>query len=86
MSQTNFIFLRKEFPILFNIGMTAEINLHADPVTTLFKLRQFGEKISEILFEEHRLDFPPDNTFNNRIKTLEFEKLLPRSVIDFFSI
>ena len=76
MNQSNFIFLRKEFPILYNVGKSAEYNLYTDPITTLFKLRQFGERLSEILFEEHHLDFPSENTFHIRIKTLEFEKIL----------
>jgi len=44
MANSNFHYLEKEFTILFNIGQAAEFNLHSDPVTCLFKLRQFGEK------------------------------------------
>ena len=82
MPSSNFIFLQKEFPILYNIGLAAEYNLHTDPVTALFKLRQLGERISELLFDEHHLDFPYDNSFHNRIKTLELEKILPRTITD----
>ncbi|MEP0712786.1 MAG: hypothetical protein ABJC55_12755, partial [Algoriphagus sp.] len=64
MTDSNFSFLEPEFPILFNIGQSAEFNLHQDPVTCLFKLRQFGERVTEYLFEEHHMDFPYDNTFN----------------------
>ena len=84
MAQNNFIFLKSEYPILYNIGTAAEHNLHIDPITSLFKLRQFGEKLSEIVFEEHHLEFPSENTFHNRVKTLEFEKLIPRNILDFF--
>ncbi len=84
MSQSNFSYLETEFPILFNIGQAAEFNLHEDPVTCLFKLRQFGEKLTEILFEEHHLEFPYENTFHNRLKTLEFEGILPSAVKDLF--
>lgn len=83
MNSTNFHFLEREFPILYNIGTVAEFNLHTDPITTLFKLRQFGEKLTELLFEVHHLEFPTDNTFHNRLKTLEFEKILPRNILDF---
>lgn len=82
MSQSNFSYLESEFPILFNIGQAAEFNLHQDPITCLFKLRQFGEKLTEMLFEEHHLEFPYDNSFHNRLKTLEFEGVLPSSVTD----
>ena len=73
---SNFHFLEKEFPILFNIGTAAEYNLHSDPVTTLWKLRLFEEKMVEYLFEEHGFDKPYDNTLHNRIKLLEDEKIL----------
>ncbi|SDC50647.1 type I restriction enzyme, R subunit [Algoriphagus faecimaris] len=82
MTFSNFSFLEKEFPILFNIGQAAEFNLHQDHVTCLFKLRQFGERLTEYLFEEHHLDFPYDNTFHNRIKNLELEGVIPSQVKD----
>ena len=82
MSQSNFSYLEKEYPILFNIGQAAEFNIHQDPITCLFKLRQFGEKLTEYLFDEHHLEFPYDNSFHNRLKTLEFERVLPDQVKD----
>ncbi|MFC2188504.1 type I restriction-modification system endonuclease [Fulvivirgaceae bacterium LMO-SS25] len=82
MSQSNFSYLEKEFPILYNIGQAAEFNLFQDPVTCLFKLRQFGEKLTELLFDEHHLEFPFDNSFHNRLKTLEFENVLPFQIKD----
>jgi type I restriction enzyme R subunit len=82
MANSNFSYLEKEYPILFNIGHAAEVNLNDDPVTCMFKLRQFGEKLSEILFNEHKLEFPFENTFHNRLKTLEFERILPDAVKD----
>lgn len=82
MNTSNFAYLESEFPILFNIGQSAEFNLYQDPVISLFKLRQFGEKLTELLFEIHRLEFPYDNSFHNRLKTLEFERVLPIRVTD----
>ncbi|MCH7400335.1 type I restriction-modification system endonuclease [Belliella kenyensis] len=82
MPQSNFSFLESEFPILFNIGQSAEFNLYQDPVTSLWKLRQFGERVSELLFELHHLDFPYDNSFHNRLKNLEYENILPPQVKD----
>lgn len=84
MNQSNFDFLEKEFPILWNIGQTAEFNVYADPVVTLFKVRQLGEIITELIFEEHYLEFPFDNTFHNKLKALEYERLVPTSVLDLF--
>lgn len=82
MNTPNFAYLKEDFPILFNIGQTAEMNLYVDPVTSLFKLRQFAEKLTELLFEEHYLEFPYENTFNNQLKTLKYENLLPDRVND----
>lgn len=82
MKDSNFQFLENEFHILFNLGQAAEYNLHADPVTSLFKLRQFGEKITELLFEEHYLEFPYENTFHTRLKTLQYENIIPERVND----
>ena len=82
MNNSNFKYLAKEFPILFNIGQVAEMNLYGDPVTALFKLRQFAEKLTELLFEEHYLEFPYENTFNNQLRTLKYEGLLPDRIND----
>lgn len=82
MIQSNFSYLEHEFPILFNIGLAAEFNLYQDPVTCLWKLRQFGERVSEMLFELHHLDFPYDNSFHSRLKALEYENILPPQVKD----
>lgn len=82
MANSNFVFLEQEFPLLFNVGKSAEFNLHEDPVTSLFKLRQFSERLTEMLFEEHALEFPYENTLHNRLKTLELERVLPGTIKD----
>ncbi len=79
---SNFEFLKKEFPILANIAATAELNIYSDPVTTLFKLRQFGEKYVHILFDEHGMELPRENTFHNCLKELEYDGVLPERVKD----
>ncbi|QMU30504.1 type I restriction-modification system endonuclease [Adhaeribacter radiodurans] len=84
MASSNFFFLEEEFPILFNIGQSAEFYLHQDPVASLFKIRLFGERLTEKLFEEHNLQFPYENSFHNRIKTLELERVLPTNIKDLF--
>ncbi|MDO5978991.1 type I restriction-modification system endonuclease [Flavivirga spongiicola] len=84
MKKSNFIYLEKEYPILWNIGQTAEYTLYSDPIVTIFKVRMLGEKITELIFEEHYLEFPFDNTFHNRLKSLQFEDILPTNVLDLF--
>lgn len=81
---SNFTFLKSEFPILYNVGISAEYYLHQDPAAALWKIRGFGEKISEILFKEHALQFPTENNFANRLRLLGFEGILPQAVKDLF--
>ena len=79
---TNFSFLNKEFPILANLAESAEYNVYSDPVTALFKLRQFGETYVHILFDEHGMELPREATFHNCLKELEYDGVLPGRVKD----
>ncbi len=79
---SNFSFLKDEFPILFNIGVSAENYLHRDHIYCLTKLRLFGEKLTQLLFEEHALEFPRDNSFHNQLLMLSEEDILPIVVKD----
>jgi type I restriction enzyme R subunit len=79
---SNFDFLKDEFPILYNTALAAEYNLHEDPVTALFKLRQFAERLTQILYEEHQIEFPYNTQFLPLLKGLEFEGVLPAAVKD----
>lgn len=82
MFSSNFRFLETEFPLLFNVGQSAEYYLHTDPVVTLTKLRFMGEKLTEKLYDEHGMAFPRENSFYNRIQELEEEGVLPYRVKD----
>jgi type I restriction enzyme R subunit len=86
MTSLNFSFLQKEYPILYNLTCSAEYNLHVDPVVSLIKLRQFGERITTQLFLIHGLDFPSDNsnTFHYRIKKLQDEGVLQANMFSLF--
>lgn len=85
--ESNFGFLEKEFPLLANLCTSAEYHLHSDPVVCIIKIRQFGELLTELLFSEHALDFPYDDSQHNRLKTLDYEGYLPSQVKDLlFSI
>ncbi|WP_256010211.1 type I restriction-modification system endonuclease [Desertivirga xinjiangensis] len=85
MSQSNFEFLEEEFAILFNLGQSAEYNLYADPNVTLVKMRQFGEKMLGLIFENYNIPFPSLDNFNSRLKTLEFERVLQPTIRDLFN-
>lgn len=75
MTNSNFLFLEKEFSILFSIGCAAEYHLYSDPSIALLKLRVLEEKMVDYLFEEHSLEKPRENTLHNRIRILEDEKI-----------
>lgn len=79
---SNFSFLETDFPILASLGTTAEYHLYTDPVVTIIRIRQLGERVSEILFNEHALEFPYDNSFHVRLKVLDDEGILPFRVKD----
>ncbi len=67
---SNFNFLDEDLQILKNLAQSAEQYLHSDPPVCLFKLRIFGEKFVDWIYNEHGLDFPYDNSFFNRIQGL----------------
>lgn len=84
MLQSNFEFLEEEFPILSNLGQSAEYNLHSDPNITLVKLRQFGEILAGLIFENYNLPFPQPDSFAARLSKLESEKVLQPTIRDLF--
>lgn len=47
--------------------------------------KKYSGEVCELLFKEHYFDFPRDNTFHNRLKTLEFENILPSPARTFCS-
>jgi type I restriction enzyme, R subunit len=80
MASSNFSFLEREFPILFNIASSAEYNLYSDPAISLIKLRSFLEKITDFIFETHDFEKPYDNSLHNRIRIIEDEGVLPLNI------
>lgn len=86
MDDTNFHFLKEEYPLLYNLGTAAEYNLYQDPGTALFKLRQFGEYMTEQIFDTYGMDLPESNTFQNRVFILRNQRILPENAIDYFTI
>lgn len=82
MLQTNFDFLKDEFTLLGNLGGSAELLVYSDPVAALIKLRQFGEVFTNVLFNEHGMELPYDDSFHTRLKELEYNGILPERVKD----
>lgn len=86
MAESNFSFLKDEFPLLYNLAQAAEYNLYQDPGTALFKLRQFGEHMTVQIFDTYGMDTPENNTFQNRIYILRNQGILPTNVNDYLNI
>ncbi|MFY9151774.1 MAG: type I restriction-modification system endonuclease [Prolixibacteraceae bacterium] len=82
--ESNFKFLSSEYPILANLGTLAEKYIHDDPNSSLFKMRLFGEKAVEAIFEIHQLDFPYDNTAFRRLEVLKDEAILEDNILGLF--
>lgn len=82
--ESNFKFLSSEYPILANLGTLAEKYIHDDPNSSLFKMRLFGEKTVEAIFEIHQLDFPYDNSAFRRLELLKDESILEDNILGLF--
>ena len=80
--KSNFAFLSKDFPILFNFGQLAEEYCYSDSNSCLMKLGMIGETIVNLMFTYDRIPLPADNTAVKRIDTLYREGLLTQDLVD----
>lgn len=79
---SNFCFLEKDFPVLFNFGQLAEEYCYSDSNSCLMKLGMIGETIVNLMFTYDRIPLPVDNTAVKRIDTLYREGLLMQDLVD----
>lgn len=80
---SNFTFLTSAFPVLEQIGSTAEQYLYTDTNSCLIKLGQLGETVVNLMLQLDNLSPPAfDNTHANRIKLLKKHGLLLRDIDD----
>ncbi|RKN77083.1 type I restriction-modification system endonuclease [Paenibacillus ginsengarvi] len=81
--KSNFTFLESNFPVLAQIGVTAEEYIYSDPNSCLIKLGLLGETIVNLMMQFDGIQPPSyDNTHANRIKLLKGQGLLPREIDD----
>lgn len=81
--KSNFMFLEEAFPVLSQIGSTAEDYLYSDTNSCLIKLGLFGETVVNIMMRLDNIEPPlDDNTQVNRIKVLKSNGLIPRDIGD----
>ncbi|MFD1361053.1 type I restriction-modification system endonuclease [Lentibacillus salinarum] len=76
MGNSNFSFLQAHWPLLANLGETAERNVHQDPNTTLIKLRLFGESVTKYMYALEELNEPYELRQVDRLSELSREDLL----------
>lgn len=78
---SNFHFLSKDYPLLAQIGNTAEKYLYSDFNSCLIKLGMFGETVVNLMMQLDRITPPAyDNTHANRIRLLKREGMLPHEI------
>lgn len=83
--KSNFEVLNGIFPILANMGSTAESYLYSDTNSCLIKLGLFGETIVNLMLKLDHIELPDyDNTHANRIKLLKKEGMIPQNIDDIF--
>ncbi len=78
--ETNFIFLKKQWPMLATLGQLAEKNIYQDSNTTLIKLGMFAEQLVEYMFAYDNVEEPVDKTQANRVRVLKQNGLLPYEI------
>src|SRR5215217_4531817 len=84
VTTANFDFLRTHDPTLVQLGGLAERYFRDDPATALVKLRQFIELLSKLIAAHHALYIGERESFEETLRRLSFERILPREVADVF--
>ena len=82
LSDSNFEFLKDEYPSIASLGLLAEKSLYDDPNNTIAKLRIIGEKLTFFMLEyEDFSDYEHKDQFI-RLKWLQGDADIPEDVID----
>lgn len=66
------------------LGSLAERYFRDDPSTALLKLRQFAELMSKLIAAHHGLYAGERETFDETLRRLSYERILPRETTDVF--
>ncbi|WP_095202894.1 type I restriction-modification system endonuclease [Mesorhizobium carmichaelinearum] len=81
---SNFIFLTAHDQRLATLGAFAERYFRDDPSTAIFKLRQFAELMAQLIAASHAAYRDERETFNELLRRLSYERIIPREVADLF--
>jgi type I restriction enzyme R subunit len=81
---SNFAFLTVHAPQLVQLGALAERYFRDDSGTAIFKLRQFAELLSRTIAAHHALYLGERETFEETLRRLSYERIIPKEVADVF--
>ena len=81
---SNFAFLSADDAQLAQLGAWAERYFRDDPGTAIFKLRQFAELLSKTVAAHHALYLGERETFEETLRRLSFERIVPKEAADVF--
>src|SRR4029078_11049616 len=80
----NFTFLKAHDVQLVQLGALAERYFRDDPGTAIFKLRQFAELLCKSVAARHALYLGERDTFEDPLRRLAFERIIPKEAADVF--
>ena len=84
MPTSNFAFLSAHDAQLAQLGALAERYFRDDPGTGIFKLCQCAELLSKTVAAHHALYLGERETFEETLRRLSFERIVPREAANVF--
>ena len=81
MRSVNFEILRDGWSELAALGGFAEAYVHADPASTLVKLRLFAENLTKDIYRDLKLPKPEQPSFVDLLKNDAFAAIMPKVVL-----
>ncbi|HAB38639.1 MAG TPA: restriction endonuclease subunit R, partial [Rhodobacteraceae bacterium] len=82
MKSRNFEFLRPDWTELAELGGFAEAYAHADPASSLVKLRTFAENLTKNIYRDLKLPQPHRASLIDLLENETFVTIVPKVVID----
>ena len=80
MQSVNFEILRKDRPVLADLGGFAEQYAHSDPSSALVKLRSLAEQLTKSIYWELRLEKPDETDFVRYLTAASFRQAVPEVI------
>ena len=84
IGSANFHFLGVHDPSLATLRGFAERYFQDDPPTALIKLRQLAEALAKLVAAHHALYLGERETFEQTLRRLSYDRILPRPIIEVF--